>query len=588
MLRRLFPFPVILFLALWVALAVVGRARMFSDPGTFWHTVLGQKILVQHQLTEHDSFSYTYANQPWLALQWLAEWAMAAVHAWGGFDTLLLATTALLAAFYAWLGTRLTARGMHPILAVFVVALTVAASSHHFLIRPHLGSIILTGFFFTLLCDIDEGRVKPIRLAWLVPLTAIWTNIHGGVLAGVATLGLAVAGWVVWKMTAWLWPGKNHQPSADGGNLAPSPTPFLERVPTPWPTPFASREALIFPLAVGLACLGALLFNPFGADMVEAWLAILRMPLTGLIEEHRPLDITRPEGFITIALGFAYLALLWNVIRTGGWRRLRVTWLVPLVWFLLAASRIRHAPLFAVVGALGTAELVPYSQLAAWLARFELFGATPECQRPLRWREKPWAGIVPASLIMAGLALQAAHAPVPVLGSHWARLDAHRWPIDLLPELKELEASMVATTNPADPDGTPRAAGEPAQRRPRLFHALDYGGFLIYFTPGLKTFIDDRCELYGADFLRQYVAAEKADPQQIAAWDARYHFDAALVPTASPFDRYLEKSPTWQLQRRAGGAALYRRRQISAEQAVIGGNAPGVPRPIAHSPPANG
>lgn len=569
MLRRLFPFPVILFLVLWMALAVVGRARMFSDPGTFWHTVLGQKVLVQHQLTEQDHFSYTYAEQPWLALQWLAEWAMAALHAWGGFDTLLLATTAMLAAFYAWLGTRLTARGMHPILAVFVVAMTVAASSHHFLIRPHLGSIIFTGFFFALLCDVDAGRVKPLRLVWLVPLTAVWTNIHGGVLAGVATLGLVVAGWIVWKIAAWLVPEGKQENLAHGTKPVFTPTPFLEQIATPWPTPLASWDALVFPLVVCVSCLGALLFNPFGIEMVEAWLAILRMPLTGLIEEHRPLDVTRPEGFITIALGCAYLALLWNVVRTQGWRRLRVTWLLPLVWFVLAASRIRHAPLFAVVGALGTAELVPYSQLAAWLARFELFGATPASQRPLCWREKLLAGIVPASLIIAGLALQAAHAPVPIFGSHWAQLDAHRWPIELLPELKQLEASKVAAVEPGEHDHNPSPPGEPALRPPRLFHALDYGGFLIYFTPGLKTFIDDRCELYGADFLRQYVAAEKEDPQQIAAWDALYQFDAALVPAASPFDHYLEKSPDWQLTRRAGGAALYRRLHVSTQQAII-------------------
>src|SRR5690606_12781926 len=112
------------------------------------------------------------------------------------------------------------------------------------------------------LCDVDAGRVKPIRLAWLVPLTAIWTNIHGGVLAGVATLGLTVAGWIVWKIAAWLRPDENHASSAPRAEPELTSTTFLEHMAAPWPTPLVSWGAVVFPLVVCISCLGALLFNP--------------------------------------------------------------------------------------------------------------------------------------------------------------------------------------------------------------------------------------------------------------------------------------------------------------------------------------
>ncbi len=542
----------LLFVCLWLGLVTTGRSRMFSDPGTFWHTVLGEKFLQQHQLTVHDSFSYTYFGEPWLALQWLADWAMAAAHGWSGWDTLLLATAGILAAFYAWIAARCVNRGLHPVLATLLVFLTLAASSHHFLVRPHLGSIVFLGLYFALLCDVDSGRVRPVRLVWLVPLTVVWTNIHGGVLAGVATLGLAITGWMAWAIAHRLLrnPAEDAREETTAGELPPA-----LRIAAPWPTPLQDWSSTSVVSLAGAACLAAMLVNPYGPQMVSAWLAIMQMPLTGLIDEHRPLDIVRPEGLATIVLGLGYLALLSNVAKVQGYRRLRISWLLPAIWLLLAASRVRHAPLFAAVAALASAEMLPYSALGTWLARFELFSAPQAAARRMSARAKAMAGIVPLSLAVAALALQAGRVPLPVLGSDWAQLDQRRWPLELLPELKALEADALSGNLPAAPD-----AREDMPRPPRLFHSLDYGGFLIYHAPQLKTFIDDRCELFGTEFLAEYCLAERERPERIDTWDEQYRFDAALVRAGSPFDRFLSTSPEWALIRRGDAAAFYRKR----------------------------
>src|SRR5262249_4397444 len=93
----------------------------------------------------------------------------------------------------------------------------------------------------------------------------------------------------------------------------------------------------------------------------------------------------------------------------------------------------------------------------------------------------------------------------------------------------------------------------------RIFNDYLFGGFLIYYTPGLKVFIDDRCELYGDDWLIQYSKAMQGDSERIDGWFADYDFQYGLVATGSAFDRHLQKSPDWTVLKRTGAAALYRR-----------------------------
>ena len=83
----------LLFLAVWLILMVAGRSRFFIDPGALWHIVVGRDILNQAQLPHVDSFSCTFAGQPWIAQQWLGEVRLPSrAPGFGGLDTILLAT----------------------------------------------------------------------------------------------------------------------------------------------------------------------------------------------------------------------------------------------------------------------------------------------------------------------------------------------------------------------------------------------------------------------------------------------------------------------------------------------------------------
>jgi len=479
-----------IFLGIWLALMLLGRSSLLQDPGTFWHVKVGRQMLGSGEVIRTDPFSFTRYGEPWVAHQWLAECGMAAVDKLGGLDALLLVTATLLAGLYTWVASRLLRAGFHLLLAGVVLALVLLASSHQFHVRPLILTIALLGVSFSLLVDVEAGRQPLSRLWWLVPLVVLWANLHAGVLAGIGTLGLVLLGWsLAWAL------GKDS--------------------PVRHPRDLVALAALL------LACGVAVLANPYGLDLPRAWLKTLAIPLPELIQEHRPLDPTTMLGWTTMLLALGYLVALAGVLPK--WPR--ITWLIPMVWVVLAAGRVRNCPLFALITAIAAAEVLPCSRWAGWLRQREMLLPArengPAVPRGHRWP----AAVLPLLLVGTTVLMQLAGVRAPMVGCGWAKLDPAHWPVAILPELEQI--------NRSSPQGTP------------IFNDLNYGGFLIYHTPRLRVFIDDRCALYGAELLGQYDRARRNDPAQIDRWQQQYGFHYALVETATPFDRYLRDSKTW-------------------------------------------
>jgi len=189
-LARLPAFPEI-FLAI-LLLALYGRTSawqsLLGDADTGWHIRAGEFILRSGTVPVRDLFSFSRPDQPWFAWEWLADVVFAQVHLWAGLEAVAGLCMVLLCASAAIVLAWLLDRGAGLWIAVLVTLAVVSASSIHYLARPHVFSILL---FPLALWLVDADRQRPTARVWLlVPLSALWANLHGGFVAWLVTVAL--------------------------------------------------------------------------------------------------------------------------------------------------------------------------------------------------------------------------------------------------------------------------------------------------------------------------------------------------------------------------------------------------------------
>jgi hypothetical protein len=183
---------------------------------------------------------------------------------------------------------------LHPIFAIGLTLLAAAVMAHHFHARPLLFTMIGMTAVMYAVCRFDAGSISVTQLWWLLPLFWVWTNVHGGMLGGLTTFGVAGIGWAVWRVFN-------------------------------WPSPLSSWKAAAVLVGIGVACGLTAFMSPYGADMPKTWMLIMNMPhLPELIIEHSRFDFTDPKGWTTLALAAGYLLMLAGVLPA----RPRVAWLM--------------------------------------------------------------------------------------------------------------------------------------------------------------------------------------------------------------------------------------------------------------------
>ncbi len=483
------------FLAALFILFFFSSHQLFYDPGTFWHTVTGDQLR-QNGLIRSDPFTYTQQGQAWIPHQWLAEVIMSYAHQRMGLDGLLWLTLLLLSSLFAFLAGRLSMAGCHPLLIALILALTYGAMCYHFHARPHLVSMLFLGFIYALLVDVEAERKTLSSLWLLLPLYALWVNLHGGVLGGMFSFGLVGLGWGVY----WLFG---------------------------WRSPLHCAHDVGMLVIIGLLAAAMVMVNPYGLDMIRMWYEILRQDLPTIISEHRPLDWTEPEGIMVLSMGGLHMLLL-----LGTWgHKPRVSWLVPLVWFGLAMMRVRNGPLFAVVATIAWADLLPHTRWMRWLARRSDLILIPGIPPPKG--TTPWDPQAPTSV----LARLVPHVWLLLLPLPWLvpdlllgrlLIDRNHWPLALLDSLRK-ECQREGTV---------------------LFNEDLYGGFVVYFVPGQKIFIDDRCELHGKNLLMDYVDAfrhQEHVAEWMDKWEKQYGINLALVHSNSTFAKHFLSRNDWHV-----------------------------------------
>jgi hypothetical protein len=307
-------------------------------------------------------------------------------------------------------------------------------------------------------------------------------------------------------------------------------------------TPIKDWRTAFLLAAIVVACLLTPFVNPHGLEMMRIWQKIVGSKvLPQVISEHMPMDPTKPLGIAIVALGAFYIVMLAGALPT-----VRVSWLIPLVWLALSFKGIRQGPLFAIVAAVVIADLWPHTRWHRLLVKYGDGTMATDNPRPEPAGASWWA--IPALAVMLALTLQLSGRTVPVIGAGWVRLDPDFVPADLNNYVyKQINRSDV-----------------------RLFNDANLGGYLIYHAPNVKIFMDDRCELYGDEWIKHYSDTLGLPPDELGReferWTELYQFTHAFIQSNPPekekssIERYLMGHPEkWREAARGRRAVVYER-----------------------------
>jgi hypothetical protein len=155
--------------------------RLLLDPDTQWQITVGQWILDHRAVPETDVYSFTMRGQPWISTQWLAQVAYAKIYAWFGWSGVVALAAAASAATFTLLARFLSRRLSESASLVFV-AVALALTVPHILARPHVLALPVMVMWIGGLVAAADRRGAP-SLA-LLPLMALWANLHGGFVFG--------------------------------------------------------------------------------------------------------------------------------------------------------------------------------------------------------------------------------------------------------------------------------------------------------------------------------------------------------------------------------------------------------------------
>jgi hypothetical protein len=185
--------PKLDFLFLVVLLGAIGFAGMrrvsaVADPDVWWHVRTGEWIVQHGSIPRQDMFAWVTMGKPWVDYTWLFD--LLAAKLFRGFSYRgLLSMTAVLSLLNIAALTALLARYTYLIRALILSIFAYVAMMPVATPRPWLFTILFFTICLSLLLQACE-RANPWWLLPIVPLMAVWANIHVQFVYGVALVGL--------------------------------------------------------------------------------------------------------------------------------------------------------------------------------------------------------------------------------------------------------------------------------------------------------------------------------------------------------------------------------------------------------------
>ncbi len=470
-----------IFLVLWLFVLVEpGWNRLLDDGDTGWHIRVGEMILSSGSVPTTDPFSFSKPKAEWFAWEWLSEVVLAELHGWLGLKGVVWFAGVLIAAFAVLLLRYTLWLGADPLVALLTTLLAVGAASVHYLARPHLFTMLL---LVVSLWIIGRDLRRPGRAVWaLVPMAALWANLHGGFLVLLFCLG-SVGG--VAFLEAALRRSERRTRLAQGGRYA----------------------------ALTAACAAATLVNPYGWELHRHILSYLSSDWIKMSIAEFQSPSFRAENVLQFEI------LLISGLLVAGrllWERRYVDALWIAAWAHFSLQSARHIPMYAIFAA----PLVAVEGSKAWRA-WALGQPRKSPGRTLyEFGRDLGAGLGRATLWSAVFALSLLAVPGLL-----------KWPSDF-PE-SEFPLAVIGRN-------------ENLIRGRRVFTDDGWADYLLYrFFPVQRVFMDGRSDFYGEEIGEQYLDLMYGRPRWRELL-RKYEFEAVLVPPKRPLAALLDLDPDWE------------------------------------------
>jgi hypothetical protein len=304
-------------------LQLVNGSSLLRDSDTYWHIAAGKWIIAHNAFPRVDIYSFTKAGEPWISTSWLAQVLYGEAFELAGWAGPVVLAATCVAATIALL-TFILSRRIPWTYAVVVALTALTLSMHHMFARPHVLALPVMVAWVYGLVSASERRQAPSFL--LLPLMALWTNLHGGFVFGLAL-------------------------------LAPFAFDAL------WNQERSRRTSLALRwIAFGVCALAASCVTPYGWESILAARKILDLgELLHLIYEWMPADFSRFGPFegcvFALIAGALYCGVKLSPPRI----------VLVLILFHMALSHVRNIEIFAL--------LMPLVVLSPLSSQFGLQGA---------------------------------------------------------------------------------------------------------------------------------------------------------------------------------------------------------------------
>jgi hypothetical protein len=304
-------------LVLLYSLAAIVSAQPVIDPDIWWHLRTGQWIVQHGTVPTVDSFTWSETGRPWIAYSWLFDVVVYGLYAAAGIRGLLVYEFVLVLATLVALFHLVRLGEPRPARAVALTAVACLAMTGVFGPRSFLVSIV---FFIVVLRSVlmayRSGRARGLFL--LVPVFAVWANVHVQFVYGLVILALVTADVAVMR----------------------------------WSKPTASPPvALTTLLVVDAACVVATLMTPYHVQLYRLLFDLARQTgVYSLINELRAAQFVALHDWavLGLAIGAAFMLrrrdqprFLTLLLMIGVWVSFRSN---RDAWFLVVCATAILAP----------------------------------------------------------------------------------------------------------------------------------------------------------------------------------------------------------------------------------------------------